>query len=493
MKNQDIISRWLGYSLLIILISILGYQLWNKWRYCLKLKEGYVNNVPSNANDIMNTKDMMNTNDISTNNNYFDEMMKARVKQSINMKVENEKPRIRFIYSGYNEIYDYIISKSIYQTLHDLEKSINTKKNSKKLFSFESIPKLYVYVLEDQPSKIHIVFTKLKKSSNLINLFNKTLKQENIKNEKHNILEKQSSIDDNNIIVEDTTSSELNNEINIIKDLLIKHNLTNVIYDLEESRDDIKQLIVLLNNIDNNILDNLMLLPKDNKILNINEGIVKNESIIKTLTHDKNYLDSYNKINTGSKSFKHNFSNVLLGTSNFIFDEEKKEYLYHQESLTTKQEIINYLFQNNSLGIVISLDRIYTFEMNELNSNLIEIYFKISDKKGELSSKEILNKLSTRLDVELSEKFQLINEELNKEVNINNQQLQQNKMEVLDTIDSEEELVTENKEVLNKLGKNNNLEKKHNNFKPNLSFYYLHNKFQIVKVLIRPYESDLIM
>ena len=52
-----------------------------------------------------------------------------------------------------------------------------------------------------------------------------------------------------------------------------------------------------------------------------------------------------------------------------------------------------------------------------------------------------------------------------------------------DTIYSEEENVK----------KRDKLEKINNNFKPNLSFYYLHNKFQIVKVIIRPYEKDLIM
>lgn len=492
MKKEDTLSRWLGYSLLIILIGILGYQLWTKCKQ-FTITEGFKD---SNLN---NTDNKMDANDISTNNNYFDELMKARVKQALNMKDENEKPRIKFIYSGYNEIYDYVISKSIYQTLHDLEKKVNNKKRQKELFSFESIPKLYVYVLEEQPSKIHIVFTKLKKSDNLINLFHKTLKQENVSNEKNKIVEKKVSNINDNIIVEDNTNSNFQNEITNIKNLIAKHNLTNVSYDLEENLEDIKQLNILLGNTGNNILDNFILLPEDNKIMKTTDTIIKGGTMLKTLSLDKNYMNTYDKVNTKNKSFKYKFTNILLGTSNFIFDEDKKDYLYHQETLINKQEIQNYLFQNNSLGVFISLDRIHTFKMNELNSNLIEIYFKVDSKKGELNSKEILNKLSTSLDMELTNEFLKVNEELN---TVNNTNEDKQKGEE-NTIEGEEEIlptknVDENGGLENSGEKNKStniikLEKEINNFKPNLSFYYIHNKFQIVKVVIRPYEKDLIM
>lgn len=480
MTNQDIISRWLGYSLLFILVIILGYQLWNKWEKC-KITEGFEDTIPSNIDGI--------------NNNYFDKMMKMRIKQALNMKDENEKPRIKFIYSGYNEIYDYVISKSLYHTLHDFEKKANKKKKEKELFSFESIPKLYVYVLEEQPSKIHIVFTKLKKSDNLINLFHKTLKQENVSNEKNKIVEKKGSNTNDNIIVEDNTNTDIQNEITNIKNLIAKHNLTNVSYDLEENQEDIKQLNILLSNTGNNILDNFILLPEDNKVLKTTSNITKDANVLKTLSFDKNYLDIYSKANNsnGNNSFKHKFSNVLLGESNFIFDEEKKDYLYHQESLINKQEIQNYLFQNNALGVFISLDRIHTFKMSELNSNLVEIYFKIDNKKGELNPKEIMNKLSSSLHIELSKEFLIVNEELNKDSKTNKSDVEKEdkQKEEENTIEGEE--TKENTQDNNKLQKEDNLEKQINNYKPNLSFYYLHNKFQVVKVIIRPYEKDLIM
>lgn len=493
MKNQDTISRWLGYSLLIILVILLGYQLWNKWEKC-KITEGFEDTIPSNTGGI----DTIPSNTNSVNTNYFDKMMKMRVKQALNMKDENEKPRIKFIYSGYNEIYDYLISKSLYHTLHDLEKKANKKKKQKELFSFESIPKLYVYVLEEQPSKIHIVFTKLKKSDNLINLFHKTLKQENVSNEKNKIVEKKGSNTNNNIIIEDNNNSDFQNEITNIKNLVTKHNLTNVSYDLEENQEDIKQLNILLGNTDNNILDNFILLPEDNKVLKITSNITKEGDILKTLSLDKNYLNIFSKANSsdsnGNNSFKHKFSNVLLGESNFIFDEEKKDYLYHQESLINKQEIQHYLFKNNALGIFISLDRIHTFKMSELNSNLVEIYFKIDNKKGELNPKEIMNKLSSSLNIELSKEFLIVNEELNKDSKLNKSNMgkEDKQKEEENTIEGEEE-TEENTQDNNKLQKEDNLKKQINNYKPNLSFYYLHNKFQVVKVIIRPYEKDLVM
>ena len=112
--------------------------------------------------------------------------------------------------------------------------------------------------------------------------------------------------------------------------------------------------------------------------------------------------------------------------------------------------------------------------MNELNSNLIELYFKINNKKGELSGQEIRDKLSNALNIEFTKQFINVNKELVEEDN--------NKE---DEVLQEEELIenTENTKPLTKL----------NNIKPNLSFYYLHNKFQIVKVIIRPYEKELII
>ena len=474
MKSQDTLSRWLGFSLLFILICIIGYQLWTKWINCKKpqLKEGFNQEVPD----------------------YFEELMKTQVENALEMRKETEKPRIKFIYSGYNEIYDYVISKSIYQELHELEKTGNNKRKQKELFSFESIPKLYVYVLEEQPSKIHIVFTKLKKSDNLINLFNKTLSQENVINQNSKIMDKKETnntnfiIEDNDITNNETdveTSLENKSGLQIIQDLIIKHNLTNIQYDLEDNQEDIKQLIILLSNVNSNILDNLILFPEDNKILKTNQPVTKKVELLKTLSLDKKYLAIFEKANNKNKTFTHKFSNVLLGESNFIFDKSKKDYLFHQESLTNKEGIKDYLFQNNNLGIFISPDRIHTFKINELNTNLIEIYFKISNKKGELNSREIMNKLASSLDIELTKDFLVTNEELSKEI-VNNKD--ESKKEIEDNIVEEE-----NREEEDKIEENTKIEKPINNLKPNLSFYYLHNKFQVVKVVIRPYEKDLIM
>lgn len=467
MKTQETISRWLGYSLLIILIIILGYQLWTKWNTSKNqeiIKEGFNEEIPD----------------------YFEELMKSQVENALQMKKENETPKIKFIYSGYNEIYDYVISKSIYHQLHQLEsknkrKNNNKSKNNnkiiedkdnkphKQLFHFENIPKLYVYVLEEQPTKIHIVFTKLKKSRNLIDLFNKTLKQDTVVPQQNKINDKlqSSTISENN-------NNTNNNDIQIIKDLITKHNLTKVNYDLEENEEDIKELIRLLSNVGDNMLNNFIFYPEDNQILKTNHNINNNEDLIKTLKYDTNYLNNYNERSKKKPKFQHKFTNVLLGDSNFIFDEDKRQYLFHQEDLNNKQNITNYLFQNNNLGIFISLDRIEKLEMNELNSNLIELYFKINNKKGELSEQEIKDKLGNALNIEFTKQFINVNKELVEEDN--------NKK---DNVLQEEELIenTENTKPLTKL----------NNIKPNLSFYYLHNKFQIVKVIIRPYEKELII
>ena len=470
MKTQETISRWLGYSLLIILISILGYQLWTKWNTSKNpeiIKEGFNEEIPD----------------------YFEELMKSQVENALQMKKVNETPKIKFIYSGYNEIYDYVISKSIYHQLHQLEsknKSKNKNKSKKKnkiiedkdnnlhkqLFHFENIPKLYVYVLEEQPTKIHIVFTKLKKSQNLIDLFNKTLKQETVVPQQNKINDKlqSSTITENNNNANNTN----NNDIQNIKDLITKHNLTKVNYDLEENEEDIKELIRLLGNVGDNILNNFIFYPEDNQILKTNHNINNNEDLIRTLKYDTNYLNNYNERSKKNPKFQHKFTNVLLGDSNFIFDDDKSQYLFHQEDLNNKQNITNYLFQNNNLGIFISLDRIEKLEMNELNSNLIELYFKINNKKGELSGQEIRSKLGDNLNIEFTKQFVNVNKELVEEDN--------NKE---DEVLQEEELIenTENTKPLTKL----------NNIKPNLSFYYLHNKFQIVKVIIRPYEKELII
>lgn len=473
MKTQDVISRWLGYSLIIILISILGYQLWNKWNNRQNpkiIKEGFNEEIPD----------------------YFEKLMKKKIENTLQMKNENETPKIKFIYSGYNEIYDYVISKSIYHQLHQLE-SKNKSKNKtnehkdnnrlKQLFQFENIPKLYVYVLEEQPTKIHIVFTKLKKSKNLIDLFNKTLKQETVEPQQNKINNKTQSSNnrDNNDIVNNTN----NNDIQIIKDLITKHNLTKVIYDLEEGEEDIKELIRLLSNVGDNMLNNFIFYPEDNKILETSHNINDNEYLVKTLKYDTNYLNNYSERNKMNTKFQHKFTNVLLGDSNFIFDDDKRQYLFNQEDLTNKQDITNFLFQNNNLGIFISLDRIEKFEMNELNSNLVEIYFKINNKKGELSGQEIRDKLSSALNIEFTKQF----------INVNKDLIEEDKKQKVNDVkdgDNKNSNVLQEEELIENTTDNKSL-KNLNNIKPNLSFNYLHNKFQIVKVIIRPYEKDLIV
>ena len=59
MKTQDTISRWLGYSLLIILISILGYQLWTKWNTSTNseiIKEGFNEEIPDYFEELMKSQ-----------------------------------------------------------------------------------------------------------------------------------------------------------------------------------------------------------------------------------------------------------------------------------------------------------------------------------------------------------------------------------------------------------------------------------------------------
>ena len=59
MKTQETISRWLGYSLLIILISILGYQLWTKWNTSKNpeiIKEGFNEEIPDYFEQLMKSQ-----------------------------------------------------------------------------------------------------------------------------------------------------------------------------------------------------------------------------------------------------------------------------------------------------------------------------------------------------------------------------------------------------------------------------------------------------
>ena len=474
MEKQENISRWLGYTLLTILIGILCYQLWYKWNTNV---ESFVNKNNKNQEDTIPDKNE------DTIPDYFEKMFKEQVELALQQKKVDETPKVKFIYSGYNEIYDYVISKSIYETLHKLE--INNMKKKKSLFAFENIPKLYVYVLKNQPTKIHIVFTNMKKSRNLIDLFNNNLKQENVEPQKNKIVEKgntkqriNSDLDMNLDMKGVGAGIAFEKDVKTIKDLIIKHNLTKVVYDFEDNQKEIMELIRLSANLDDNILNNFVFYPQDNSILKSEHNINEKETILQTLKYDTKYLKKYieqmtvennnksNRNKSKNNTFKHTFTNTLLGDSNFIFDEQKKDYLFTQEELTKKERITNYLFRNNNLGIFISLDRIDELLINEINSNLSEIYFRISSKTGELSSKEIMNKLAILLNIEITREFIRIQEELDTT----------NTTNTTNTTDNVE-----------------NKKQKLNNIKPNISFYYLLNEFQIAKVVIRPYERDLIM
>ena len=460
MTQQDTISRCIGYILLFVLLSIIICQLWNKLNYTT---EGFQNNMAMEMykNDVRNVVEKSDFKNIILNQ--IDEAMKEEKKQ-------NELPKVKFIYAGYNQIYDYVISKSIYNTLHHQENLGKKKKINH--FSFEDIPRLYVYILENQPTRINIIFTKLKKSSNLINLFNNQLQQTNIEIENNKIFPKKDKLVNNS----NTESRDINNQkLDVIKNLLIKHNLTNVEYDIKENRDEILTLLRLSSNLNYNILNQFIFHSTDNQILKSRHNIVSNSQIAKTLFLDTNYQNIYNTYNNiGEKDVKHKFTNVLLGTSNFIFDDKIADFVFHQEDLVYMNEIKHYLFKNNNLGINISLDRLDKFIMNEINSNLIEVYFKLSNRKGELSNKEIYAKFATAFNIELSKEFIETHKKLLDQEN-NNQNT-----EVVDEESDNKEFYTD---------KLTNL----NNIKASLSFYYLHNKFQVVKVIIRPYEGYLIM
>jgi len=467
MKSTDSVSRWLAYILLILILCIIIYNSYNTNN----------TNITNNTNNTNITDYSVNSSSLvieqfknetlkdeledDVNLVYLEKIMQKQVDSVLNNKKVYELPSISFIYSGYSEIYDYIISKAIYVLLHELENKDKRKPTT--LFSFESIPRLYVYIIESQPTKIHIVFSNLKKDVNLINLFNDTLKQDNVINTQTKIVEKGET--DSNM----RTSIANINDLDIIKKLIIKHNLTNVNYDLMDYKDEINKLILLLSNINGNLLYNYIFNRDDNRILNIRYNINENEDIVKTLRYDNKYIKLNTNTNNASR-FKYKFSNVLLGSSNFIFDKDKQDFLFHQDELVMRNNIINYLFRNNNLGIFISLDRIDKLILNTLNSNMYEMYYKITNKPGELSAKEILTKLDTRLTLEMDRKALALYEQQYKQTNSNS-----NSNDKLSDI-------TPDTNMFEKL-----------NIKPNITFYMLHNKFQIIKIIIRPYEKDMLL
>lgn len=82
---------------------------------------------------------------------------------------KNSAPRSRFIFAGYNPLYDLVATQALLKHLDRLssQKSTNTKPLGLK---FRDVPRLYIYRLRSAPDTIHIFISALRKPQPLINL-----------------------------------------------------------------------------------------------------------------------------------------------------------------------------------------------------------------------------------------------------------------------------------------------------------------------------------
>lgn len=80
-------------------------------------------------------------------------------------------PRSRFIFAGYNPLYDLVATQALLKHLDTVQPDISTIQDaSSTSLKFRDVPRLYIYRLRSAPDTLHVFISKLRKPQPLIDL-----------------------------------------------------------------------------------------------------------------------------------------------------------------------------------------------------------------------------------------------------------------------------------------------------------------------------------
>ena len=340
-----------------------------------------------------------------------------------------------FIFAGYNEIYDMIITVELLEQLNQQLKSIN-----KSPLTFDQIPRLLIYIYDDDQATINIIPSKLKKSAYLLQFY-----QSLTETSPDDMQRDQSTDPATSITAEDFYKLEM---------MFKKHTITALSIDQDKYLSIIRKYIKYIIELHPEAMYNLALTSKEYTLLDINNDSV-NKLILDNSMPSLMMNKRYRALMDNDTPPETTFTNTLFSSYkqvHIIFSPDMRDYYFEESRSQLEATIKAYLFNNPELGININMARILLFKMNPANNYEANIFFNLKESKSpdELTNKELYAKYSNIFMPNLAP------EKIAKYTKL---------------MDADPGLKA--------------------TFKPDMEFYVLYNGFQVTRLLLKNRERDL--
>lgn len=296
-----------------------------------------------------------------------------------------------FIYAGYNDIYDYVISKALLDLLNQHEASTKAQPTSilTESILFEDIPRIYLYIAKDAPAKANLVFSKLRKPESLIQLESGQLNKY-MQSSKHSALDTEKTIDPLDVPERASITDDQRQQLFA---LIQKHNITQLpVLDINQHIKAIQQYLAYMKTVNPDFFSNIIFTSKELELLDVDKESLPQIGLTATLQMNPKYITLTGQ--TPGATFT-TLLNTVGMEYNFIFGHEMESYLINSAMESLKRDIQNFLFKNPSLGINISQDRLALFKASMVNSYQVNVFYKLKDYIGnmELTNSELASKL----------------------------------------------------------------------------------------------------
>ena len=312
-----------------------------------------------------------------------------------------------FIFAGYHEIYDYIISSALVKHVNMQTQLTNDKpeissaniivnKQIPDVISFASIPRIYIYVSQGDPNKAHLVFTKLKKSDNLIRLYNKQIIGRKLPDAEIN-----KTVD---VSGDSERASITDEQYDTCIELMKKYNFGSAIVNFDDYVSDIRLYILYMLESNPGFMYNVVLTDAELKKLDISREKVTPPNSGISITFNTG-VDNLFKGEDGEIGMNR-FTTLLNGKELIpVINTGIRETLMQESAQSMEVVIKEYLFKNRLMATNISASRVALFKMNIVNPYQVNIFYILKDTgsaQDELSNKELENKFNKSFTPDLS-------------------------------------------------------------------------------------------
>lgn len=349
-------------NIIIYIIIILGIVLIISYFY--KSLGATTNLLESFINTEFDTNN--NSSQVNNNNQYLD----------INTLFKNNNDN-KYIYSGYSEILDFILSKNIISFLKNDYSTINLKPEQQtfiKSITFEDIPRIYIYCKYNEPNTSYLFFHPkyFKKSESLLKLNKKLVTKNNNPYPRKEVTNLEKTKRFENILNAYNMFNDIsitNEYINLLSRYIIKNKSTS---DLTKytilNYDEISKYKMILPDVSKTEFSKTNYLLSD--LINIVN--IDNKSL-ELLKHNNNYK----KINETLMTNIYPFSNILFNKFKFINNNDIKTNLIKKEKAYMDILALEFILKNESINSNIDYTRVSNYTSSLIDPNTLNISFRL--------------------------------------------------------------------------------------------------------------------